>query len=237
MSELSEEVRKTAEAAIENTEKLEEISEALAGASRRKRQNAAAVMSEVARTNAELLLPYRDALIDALNRPEARTRWECLDVLTLLVDVDSRACDKAIPGAEASLFDEESGPVRLAALRFLCKIGSTTENRSEKTWPMLDEAIQCYHGDLEFNDMLAAVVEFSAGRLSKKVKAQLYSRMLFDATNNKGLLNRRAQQIIDNVKGDLPPEEEKEAPAAVDSATDSDSSNEAKSESISADEA
>ena len=117
----------------------------------------------------------------------------------MLVDKDSRACDKAISDAEASLFDEESGPVRLAALRFLCKIGATTENRSEKTWPLIDEAIQCYHGDLEFGDMLVAVVEYSQGKLSDSVKAALAERMAFDAANSKGSLQRRAQQILDNV--------------------------------------
>ena len=35
--------------------------------------------------------------------------------------------------------DEENGFVRLAALRFLCKLGATTAMRSEKVWPLLDE--------------------------------------------------------------------------------------------------
>ena len=30
----------------------------------------------------------------------------------------------------------------------------------------VDEGIQCYHGDLEFNDMLTALVEFSKGTLA-----------------------------------------------------------------------
>ena len=71
-----------------------------------------------------MLVPQGSAFVDALNRPEAQTRWECLDILTALVDYDSRTCDKAVPGAEAALFDEESGPVRLAAMRFLCKLGA-----------------------------------------------------------------------------------------------------------------
>lgn len=178
---------------------LDKVAEALSGASRRARQHAAAIMHGVAAEKPELLLPYDDALIDALNRPEARTRWECLDALTILVDIDSRSCDKAIPDAEGSLFDEESGPVRLAALRFLCKIGATTENRSEKTWPLIDEALQCYHGDLEFGDMLVAVVDYSRGKLSDRVKSELGARVSFDAANSKGSLQRRSQQILENV--------------------------------------
>lgn len=201
MSEKSQETMEAAQSAIDNPKLLKTVADALSGASRRARQNAAAVLSEVARHNADLLVPYENDLIDALNRPEARTRWECLDALSALVEKDSRACDRAISDAEASLFDEESGPVRLAAMRFLCKIGATTEVRSEKTWPLIDEAIQCYHGDLEFNEMLTAVTEFSQGKLSSEVKAELANRMAFDAANGKGGLKRRAQQIVDSVGG------------------------------------
>lgn len=201
VSEKSQETMEAAQSAIDNPKLLKTVADALSGASRRARQNAAAVLSEVARHNADLLVPYENDLIDALNRPEARTRWECLDALSALVEKDSRACDRAISDAEASLFDEESGPVRLAAMRFLCKIGATTEVRSEKTWPLIDEAIQCYHGDLEFNEMLTAVTEFSQGKLSSEVKAELANRMAFDAANGKGGLKRRAQQIVDSVGG------------------------------------
>lgn len=201
MSEKSQETLEAAQTAIKDPALLKTVVDALAGSSRRARQNSAAILSEVAKEHADLLVPFEGELIDALNRPEARTRWECLDALTQLVDKDSRACDKAIAGAETSLFDEESGPVRLAALRFLCKIGATTETRSEKTWPLIDEAIQCYHGDLEFGDMLVAVTEYSQGKLSDSVKASLAQRMAFDASNSKGSLQRRARQILENVGG------------------------------------
>ncbi len=184
-----------------NDEKaLGELVETLSGPSRRDRQKAAATLATIAKENIELLAPYANAFVDALNRPEAQTRWESLDILTALVDSDSRTCDKAISGAESSLFDEESGPVRLAAMRFLCKLGATTENRSEKVWPLIDEGIQCYHGDPEFSDMLIAVVDFSTGKLASQVKKELAQRMTFDAENGKGALKRRAQQILDNVR-------------------------------------
>ena len=56
-----------------------------------------------------------------------------------------------------------------------------------------------YHGDLEFNDMLTAVIDFSKGKLADEVKASLADRMSFDAENAKGALQRRAQQVIDNL--------------------------------------
>ena len=199
MSDRNEEVKKLAQEAAQDEKKLAELAETLSVGSRRDRQIAASALSMIAKGDPELLVPYIDKLIDALNRPEAQTRWECLEALAILVDYDARTCNKAIPEAEASLFDEESGPVRLAAMKFLCKLGATTENRSEKTWPLIDEGIQCYHGDLEFGDMLLAIIEFSTGKLSANVKSELSARMSFDAVNGKGSLKRRAQQIIDNL--------------------------------------
>ncbi|MBQ9042286.1 MAG: hypothetical protein IJ111_05665 [Eggerthellaceae bacterium] len=199
MSDRNADIKASAEEAISDEKKLAEIVEELAVGSRRERQNAASALHIVAKANAESLVPHCDKLIDALNRPEAQTRWEVLEALTLIVPLDARTCGKAIPEAETSLFDEESGPVRLAAMRFLCKIGATTANRSDKVWPLIDEGIQCYHGDLEFNDMLVALVDFSAGKLSDDVKKAFKARMAFDAANGKGTLQRRAQQIVDNL--------------------------------------
>lgn len=199
MSSESSEAKNIAQAALADPAVLTSVVDALAGASRRERQQAAKTVAAVAKENPELLLDHSAALVDALERPEAQTRWECLDALTQLIPLDSRICDKAVPGAESALFDEDSGPLRLAAMRFLCYLGATTEKRSEKVWPLIDEGIQCYHGDLEFQDMLLAVIDFSAGKLDPSVKEELAERMRFDATNGKGMLKRRASQILENV--------------------------------------
>ena len=199
MTDRNEDIKRLADRMIEEPAAVAEVVAQLEDAPRRERQTAAAALRQAAKTDASILVDYIPQLIDALNRPEAQTRWECLEALTLLVPLDSRACNKAIPEAEMALFDEESGPVRLGAMRFLCKLGATTAARSEKTWPLIDEGIQCYHGDLEFNDMLLAITDFSNGKLSDQVKLELKERMLFDAENGKGSLQRRAQQIIDNL--------------------------------------
>ena len=199
MADRNETVMGLADEALADDAKLAELVESLAVSARRERQVAASAIFIVAKTQPEKLAGSIDALIDALNRPEAQTRWEILEALTILVDQDARTCGKAIPEVEASLFDEESGPVRLGAMRFLCKYGATTANRSEKVWPLIDEGIQCYHGDLEFNDMLTALVDFSNGKLSDDVKKAFADRMAFDAANGKGTLKKRSQQIIENL--------------------------------------
>ena len=142
MSTRSDDVKEAAAAAIKNKKTLEKHVASLAGSSRRDRQNSAAVIAAVAKDSPDKVAPFTADIIDALNRPEAQTRWEVLDALTELVSLDSRSCDKALLGAETALFDEDSGPLRLSAVRFLCALGATTENRSEKVWPLLDEAIQ-----------------------------------------------------------------------------------------------
>ncbi len=195
----AQEIQDAAQEALNSDEVLKETVEALAGSSRRSRQQAASVLAQIAKQEPRKIAPFGGDLVDALNRPESQTRWEALDALTSIVPYDSRVCDKAIPGAETALFDEDSGPVRLAAMRFLCTLGATTENRSEKTWPLIEEGIRCYHGDLEFQDMLLAVLDYSSGKLSANVKSSLADRMRFDAENSRGTLRKRAQAILENV--------------------------------------
>ncbi len=198
MKSQTPEEKKQVDEAVVSPAVLDALVAALSDGSRRGRQQAAKIVAGVAAENPELLVPHGTALVDALERPEAQTRWECLDALSQIVPLDGRVCEKAVPGAETALFDEDSGPLRLAAMRFLCRLGATTEKRSEKVWSLIDEGIQCWHGDLEFQDMLIAVNDFSQGKLAPEVKAALAERMRFDATNGRGMLKKRAIQIVEN---------------------------------------
>ena len=119
--------------ALSDDKKLAQMFETLATGPRRERQHVAAAVNIIAKTNPQKLEGYIDNIIDGLNRPEAQTRWELLEAMALLVEVDGRACTKAIPEADAALFDEESGTVRLGAMRFLCSLGATTAARCIST--------------------------------------------------------------------------------------------------------
>ena len=186
----------TAEKARADATLLRAVVDALAGEDRRSRQVAASVVHEVAMHEATLLRDFAPQLADALHRPESQTRWEVLGVFEELVGVDARLVDKALGGAETALHDEESGVVRLAAFRLLCTYGETTAFRSEKVWPLIDDAIRCYHGDPEFPAMLSSVYRMVAGGASDEVKFAAAERMAFDAENGKGLLKRRATRIV-----------------------------------------
>ncbi len=118
--------------------------------------------------------------------------------MTLLVPEHAKECGAAYEGAEAALFDEISAPLRLSAFRFLVVWGATERRRSEKVWPIIDEAIQCYHGDLEYRDMLALLFSFAHGQISGSVAAELAGRLQFDAENGKGsYLRVRSREISD----------------------------------------
>ncbi|MDR1082576.1 MAG: hypothetical protein LBL27_01750 [Coriobacteriales bacterium] len=189
-----------AQQAKENPPILMALIENLSTEARRIRQFSAAAISVVSETAPEILVIHIPHIVDALYRPEAQTRWESLEVLTRIVSYDPKACDGALIGAEGSLYDEESGTARLAAVRFLCAYGALDAKRSAKVWPLLDEAIQCYHGDPEFQDMLISVIGFADGKISKDVRASLANRMGFDASNGKGVLKKRAVQIVEICK-------------------------------------
>lgn len=178
---------------------LASVIEALSVTSRKRRQLAASAVSQVSAVDPCCLMNYLDEIIDALDRPEAQTRWECLDALSRLVPLDADRCEKAIPFAEMILFEDEHGIARLAAFRFLCSIGSTTKERSLLIWPLIDEALQCFHGDMEFMDMLGCISSFISGSLHDEVRKKLKMRLSFDAENNKSAIGKRSKTIIANL--------------------------------------
>ena len=185
-----------AQSAVADPKLLQEVIENLAGDERRARQNAASVVREISDIDATVLKPYAIELADALHRPESQTRWEVLGTFERLVAVDARLVDKALGGAETALHDEESGVVRLAAFRLMCAYGATTAHRSDRVWPLIDEAIRCYHGDAEYPAMLTSVIVLVTGGASDAVRTAAAERMLFDAENGKGLLKRRSASVV-----------------------------------------
>ncbi|WP_195920065.1 HEAT repeat domain-containing protein, partial [Collinsella aerofaciens] len=140
--------------AEENENAVDRLVKELGCPTRRIRQFAARVLHLLAERDPQRVVPCVPALIEALDRPEAQTRWEALDALTALATTCPEQLGDAFEGAETALFDEISSTLRYAAFRLLCVWGATSVERSREAWPILDEAIQCYHGDLEYRDML-----------------------------------------------------------------------------------
>ena len=190
------------DAAAINDEELDELVAALAGASRKRRQDASHEIALIASVDAHPLLAHVDDLVDALERPEAQTRWEVLSTLSELALIDADAVEGAYEGAEAALFDEGSAILRLAAFRFLVRLGESSPERSDKVWQIMDEAIQCFHGDPEYRDMLGALDEFARGSLSDQTREALLARVGFDADNRRGYIKIMSTETVAVAKGE-----------------------------------
>ena len=175
---------------------IESFIESLSNPSRRRRQEAAHEIAEIAQTTPEAFEGRVEDLIDALYRPEAQTRWEILAALASLSESYGNEVIKAFDGAEASLFDDTSSTVRLAAFLFLPRYGATSQKHSDQAWPLLNEAIQCYHGDAEYYDMLVGTLNFAKGAVSKETKAALKERFAFDAENATGYIQKFSAEIV-----------------------------------------
>ena len=192
----TEDRSKVADQALADPDILLALIENLSAGQRRIRQFSAAAIKEISTKQPEVLLEHVDSIADSLHRPEAQTRWECLAALTLLAALNPPTIGSAVEGAEDSLFDTDSGYARLAALRFLCNYGALDARRAAQVWPLIEEGIQCYHGDPEFDEMLASVEAFVTGNIGAEVRKLVCQRLTFDANNSKGPIGRRASLIV-----------------------------------------
>ena len=196
--ELSAEETERLELVESDETELDRVVGDLSVHSRRKRQFAARVIRLLAERDPERVAPYIDDLVEALELSEAQTRWEVLDTLNVLVETHGKEVGAAFEGAETALFDEDSPTLRYSAFRLLCTWGATDRGRSKKVWPIIDEAIQCYHGDMEYRDMLGCLHDFASGKIEGGVAEQLAQRLRFDAENGKGVyLKSRSGEICE----------------------------------------
>ena len=196
----AEDRSQVASQAAQDPEILEALVESLSSDQRRIRQFSAAALKEVSIQEPGILLQHVVAIADGLHRPEAQTRWECLEVLSHIAPFDPPGMEEVIEGAETSLFDEESGLAHLAAIHFLCAFGAQNSKQAVQVWPLIEEGIQVYHGDPEFVDMLISVETFAAGKIGKVTRESVRARMEFDANNYMGAIGRMAAQIVETCK-------------------------------------
>ena len=181
----------------EGLSSVDELLEDLAGPRRRARQEASHELALIAQRDPELVAPGISIFIKALKYPEAQTRWEVLNILTELVPEYAGKLNKAFDGAEDSLFEDGSATVRLAAFRFLALYGATSQKRSDKVWPLLSEAIQCFHGDSEYRDMLSHMLSFAKGKISDASREALAERIRFDAKSGHGYIQSCSAEIME----------------------------------------
>ena len=127
--------------AEENENAVDRLVQELGCPTRRIRQFAARVLHLLAERDPQRVVPCVPALIEALDRPEAQTRWEALDALAALATTCPEQLGDAFEGAETALFDEISSTLRYAAFRLLCVWGATSVERSREAWPTATSSI------------------------------------------------------------------------------------------------
>ncbi len=184
------------DAALRRVKVRRELADALGAPTRQMREFASDILQRVAVQDCSLLLEFGDDILDALERPESFTRYNMLLVLDRFVENDPRVVAKATSQLEDCLYDEDSKNVRLEAFEVLCRFGALTAARSKVAWSYIAEALRCYHGDPEFPAMLNATITLLGGKVDESVKEDAVRLFLFDAENGKGMLQKKAAQIV-----------------------------------------
>ncbi len=184
----------------DNSEQIALLVEGLSSPSRRRRQEVAHQLATFAEKDPAAVVEHAQAIAAALENPEAQTRWEAMAALAAAASVDANAVECALEAAEDNLFDDGSSMVRLASFVLLCRYGASGEERSNAVWPLLDEAIQCYHGDAEYRDMLAGLLAFAQGKISQQTSEALAARVKFDSENGSGYIKTFSAQILAALK-------------------------------------
>lgn len=170
--------------------------EMLQGGVRRNRQEASQVLARLAKEDPASVADCADALVAALEVHEAQTRWQCLEALCEIARVAPERILEGFDGAEEALFEEGSTSMRVAAFRFLTCYGMVSAPHSAKAWPIMAEALQCYHGDPEYRDMLVCLRDFAVADLDPGVRNNLVARMTFDAEHARGLVKAYATEVL-----------------------------------------
>lgn len=178
-------------------EALKSWGAALTSRSRKDRQVAARALSIASAAVPQKVAPLVGAVVSAVMRPEAQTRWDALDTLANLAPYVPEETFQAFEGVQAALFDEESGLVRLNAFKFLVALGSVGPAWSLEVWPLVDEALQCLHGDPEFDEMLMLLLSFVRSNIDPSVRQAVVDRLAFDAQSGKGALSIMARRVIE----------------------------------------
>lgn len=191
-----EEREALADQALKDEDLVDQLAQMIAGSSRTRRQKAASTVALIADKDASVLLPYTEDIASGLTKQEAQTRWEVLHALDQMGKAGQRYDEDVLVAAEDALYDESNGSVRESAFHFFCGYGSASVENSEEVWPQIDEAIQCYHGNPEFSDMLTQLVAFAESDISFTTSAALAQRMKFDSENASGTLRMRSEQIV-----------------------------------------
>ncbi len=194
--ETAEGLSPEAQAALKSKKATGQLMARLSSDKKADRAAAAKTVHEVSCASPEAVQPHVDAMVAALEHSEPQTRWELLGALEEVACSSPKLLDKAVVPATACLHDTGSSVVRVAAFRMLAQYGGSSKRRAEQVWPLLDEALRCYHGDSEYPGMLAGLVLMVDGRAPDAVKQEAADLVEPDASHPRAAISRRARQVF-----------------------------------------
>lgn len=136
-----------------------------------------------------------------------------MEALTFLVPIDAKACKEAIEGAEEALFDEKTSLIRENAVRFLARYGASSVQRSKEVWPLIKEALQQFHGEIDYDKILNRITYYAGGKLDAAVKKDLRNTARDISKSVGGPTKSRLERIILATQGKTLKAPAKKAPA------------------------
>jgi hypothetical protein len=191
-----EELPEEAQHAARNKRVMSKLVTRLSDDSKVTRAKTAKLVHDASCIDATRLEPHIDQLVGALEYHESQTRWETLGALEEIALVKPMWLDKAVVPATHCLHDEDSSVVRLAAFRVLAFYGASSKRRAEKVWPLLDEALRCYHGDSEYPGMLNALAVMVEGKAPDDVQEEAALLVEPDCSHPKAGIARGAKRVF-----------------------------------------
>jgi hypothetical protein len=106
------------------------------------RSGAAKIVEQVAETRPEWVAPYTRPLLDALEMPEAQTRWMAIHTLGLCASIEPAAAGLALPKAQEFILADSGVCLWDRTIVYLGYLGATSPGNLERVMPLLENALE-----------------------------------------------------------------------------------------------
>lgn len=138
--------RKVAIQCLENPDLLDEIAAGLREGNAAMVGDCAEVMTKVAETDPEWVVPYADELVHLLIHKTTRVRWEAVHALSLITTLIPASIAPLLPILMEMIRTDQSVIARDYASDTLANYASTSSQAAECSYPLLKETLTVWGG-------------------------------------------------------------------------------------------
>lgn len=125
---------------------LAEIADGLGSEDERLAGDCAEVMTLVAETRPELVVPYAERLVPVLDHRYTRARWEATHTLALLAIHTPEIIQGLLPKVAQMIQEDESIIVRDHAVKMVANYAAMGPAEAEESYPILVDALAAWGG-------------------------------------------------------------------------------------------